>query len=204
MPRSKKRRGRKGERGTEFRRYVVAFIPAIILVAALVYVISLPPRVTITSNNTDSATLEQNTKAPDFTLEIITADGLTGKFFTFSNLIGKPVFMDFAFEWCPHCNNMAPTIKMLYENYHVKGVEFLTVAGSTNTDDTKTAEFVKKHEIEWTVVFDKNMEVFTLYGVRGTPTYFVIDPSGVVVGKLIGEQPYERLASLLDAVLEKT
>jgi len=199
----KKSSGKRRKKESNLKTYLIAFIPAIILVIALVYIISIPPQVTVMQKTTNTVKLETGQDAPDFTLEIIDENGLTGETFSFKSLVGKPIFMDFAFEWCPHCNNMAPTIKKLYENYHSKGIEFVTVLGGSGTDTAKTADFIKRHEIIWTAVFDADMKVFTLYGVRGTPTYFIIDDQGKVVKKLIGEQPYDRLAALLDAVLRK-
>lgn len=197
------KKSKRKKKKSSLKNYTIAFIPAFILIAILIYIISLPPQVTTTQTNTSTEELGTGHEAPGFTLKVIDEDGLTGETFSLNSILGNVIFMDFAFEWCPHCNNMAPTIKRLYENYRNKGVVFLTVAGGSGTDVDKTSDFVKRHEIAWTVVFDANLEVFALYGVRGTPTYFVIDEQGRIVKKLIGEQPYERLAELLDMVLQK-
>jgi len=52
--------------------------------------------------------------SPDFTLPIINDRGLTGENLTLSNLRGRPVFLDFVFEWCPHCNRMTPRLYMSF------------------------------------------------------------------------------------------
>ena len=140
--------------------------------------------------------------APDFELKKITPDGLTDERFRFSSLRGSPVFMDFAFSWCPHCNNMAPTIKKLYEEYSDKGVFFLTVAGNdARTNEKETAEFLARHDVSWTAVFDEELKVFDLYSVRGTPTYVAINKDGEIVGSLIGEQSYEALSALIEKAM---
>jgi len=196
----KKKRMKKKEKESSVKSYVIAFIPALLLVGFLVYVITLPPQPIATTNTTSPNTSKGN-KAPDFTLEIINENGLTGKKFQFSDFLGSVIFMDFAFEWCPHCNNMAPKIEKLYEEYSKRGVKFLTIMGSSGTNAAKSAEFIKKHGITWTVLFDANMDVFNLYGVKGTPTYFVIDEDGKILNVLIGEQEYTRLSTILENAL---
>lgn len=177
---------------------IVAFIPAMMLVGLLIYLLSIPPAPLPPETRT---TTEARGEAPDFTLEVITPDGLSNKEFTFSSTRGSVVFMDFVFSWCPHCNNMGPTIRRLYEEYSGRGVVFVTVAGSSGSNPSATASFLRRHEVTWTAVYDEQMSVFRLFGVSGTPTYFVIDREGRIVRKLIGEQPYEVLRSAIEEAL---
>jgi len=139
--------------------------------------------------------------APDFKLKVITPEGLTDREFTFSSTRGSVVFLDFAFSWCPHCNNMAPIIKRLYQEYSQKGVVFVTVMGSSGSSPSASASFLSRHGVSWTALYDERMSVFSLYGVTGTPTYFVIDSDGRIVTKLIGEQPYDTLKSAIEQAL---
>jgi thiol-disulfide isomerase/thioredoxin len=138
--------------------------------------------ITVTEKTTSmTQTTIQPTKviAPSFTLRKIDIGGLTNNNFTFNPVSGKVTFIEFVFEWCPHCRNMAPIVEKLHERYGGK-VEFITVAGGYRATPEKTAEFIKKYGISWTVVYDQQMQVFKEYGVTGTPTYFVISPNGTV------------------------
>ncbi|GBC69924.1 Thiol-disulfide oxidoreductase ResA [archaeon HR01] len=100
-------------------RYAAA-IPAILVVALVAFLTLSPPqRVEVSGPR----------KAPDFTLEILDVDGLAGRSLSLSSLNGRPVLMDFVFEWCPHCNNMAPIVERLHQKFGDK-VFFLTVFGS--------------------------------------------------------------------------
>jgi len=137
--------------------------------------------------------------APDFTLPTITAEGLTNISFTLSGLRGKPVFLDFIFEWCQHCSDMAPTVKRLYREYGDR-VAFVTVMGSYNTTPVKSARFLIWHDIRWTTVYDVNMKVFNEYAVRGTPTYFIIASDGSILMRLVGETSYDILRQALEKV----
>ncbi|MEM0455467.1 MAG: TlpA disulfide reductase family protein [Nitrososphaerota archaeon] len=187
---------RKGRTKSEPRWYItIAFVPAMLLVALLAYLLSIPPAPVSPPTQT---TTGPQAEAPDFKLKVITPDGLTDREFTFSSTRGSVVFLDFAFSWCPHCNNMAPTIKRLYQEYSQKGVVFVTVMGSSGSSPSASASFLSRHGVTWTALYDERMSVFNLYGVAGTPTYFVIDREGRIVAKLIGEQPYEALRSAIE------
>ncbi len=180
----------------------LAFIPAAILIFFIVYLVAVPPasNISTTGNiNTSSATV--GGQAPSFSLNLIDQNGLKNEKFDFNPATGKIVFMDFIHEWCVYCNNMAPIIDRLHASYKDRGVIFITVAGGYNTDDQKTANYLRLHGVSWITVYDPQLEVFRKYGVRGTPTYFIISPSGAVLVKLEGEQPYERLAQELEKYL---
>ncbi len=138
--------------------------------------------------------------APDFTLEIIEDRGLTGRTLVLSSLRGKPILMDFVFEWCPHCNNMAPIMERLYEEFGDR-VAFVTVMGSQGTNPDKSAQFLLRHGVKWTAVYDQSMKTFIDYGVRGTPTYVFIRPDGTILRILPGEQPYETLKLAVEELL---
>jgi peroxiredoxin len=90
-------------------------------------------------------------------------------------------------------------------------VVFVTVAGSSGSSPSASAKFLRDHGVSWTAVYDERMSVFQLYGVTGTPTYFVIDRNGRIVevvdryGRIVkmleGEQPYEVLRDAIEKAL---
>lgn len=172
-------------------RYLAAF-PAVALAALVLFLAFTPP--------SPQSKVVVSTAAPAFSLEEVSQDGLTGRIFSSSSLKGKPAFIEFVFEWCPHCNRMAPTIADLHERYGDK-VFFLTVLGSQGSTPQKSAEFLQKHGIGWTAVYDPTMKVFQDYGVRGTPTYFLVRPDGTIMRKLEGEQTYDTLSSAMEELL---
>lgn len=189
--------------------YVFALLPIIIFVGIIVLFLATqqPPtgQTTTQSQITTSQYLTTSYRnAPDFTLKVITKDGLTDEQFTLSSTRGKVVFMEFIMSWCSVCDMVSPTVKKLHDEYAARGVVFVTVAGKdARATEEETAKFLQEHDIVWTSVYDEEMEAFRLYSVRGTPTFFIIGSDGKIIHKFEGARSYEVLASALESVLKK-
>lgn len=130
--------------------------------------------------------------APDFTLKTI-----DGKDFSLSSLKGKYVVIDFWGSWCGWCIKGIPEMKKTYDKYKGK-IEFVGVDSGDTEEDWKAA--VKQHGLPWiNVINSENPNVVALYGVRGFPTKFVIDPEGKVAKQIVGEDPefYKYIDSIM-------
>jgi len=140
-------------------------------------------------------------KASDLQLPVINANGLTGTTAKLSDYKGNIIFLEFAVEWCPHCQKMASTIEQLYKNYQSKGVVFITIMLSVNTDVTKTAQFIRQYNVTWLALYDINGEAIKAYNIRYTPTYVIIDRNFNISYRIEGETSYDNLANQLSKLL---
>ncbi len=128
-------------------------------------------------------------KAPDFTLTT-----LGGEDISLSDLEGKKVFLTFWASWCPTCRRENNTLSTFYEEYRKQGFEILGV--SLDRSRTNWEKAVEKDGITWLQVSDLmgvDSPVAIQYGVYGTPTTFLIDSAGVVLGKDIEAENLEAL-----------
>jgi len=139
-------------------------------------------------------------QAINFELPVINEQGLTGDTISLLSFKGKPILLEFAVSWCPHCKNMAPIIKKIYENYAGKGLIVITVMLSYKSSIDETAKFIKEHQSNWIHVFDTK-NIYLQYKVEGTPTYFIIDKDFNIKHKLEGEQSYNTLENLIKEIL---
>ena len=115
--------------------------------------------------------------APDFTLN--DPDGHPVKL---SSLRGKCVLIDFWASWCGPCLREAPNVKRVYDKYHDKGFEVLSVS----IDENKKAwvNAIQKHQLTWLHVSSLKgwqCPVAQLYQVSGVPAMFLLDRDGRIV-----------------------
>ena len=119
--------------------------------------------------------------APDFTLQ--STDGKTVKL---ADLKGKVVLLDFWATWCPPCRVSTPALVRLNEKFKGKN---LTVIGINLDEDTsKVVPYIQKAKIKHPVLYG-NGEVESNYKIRSIPTFYLLNPNGVVVKHYEGYHP---------------
>jgi len=118
--------------------------------------------------------------APDFTL--LKRDSTK---FTLSSLRGKYTMIDFWASWCHPCRQAIPHWKAVYQKYHDKGFDIISVS-----DDSKWKLWIDAMDIEkmpWTQVCDefpvKRMpaRVGSLYMTTYIPFYVLLDKEGKIL-----------------------
>jgi len=143
--------------------------------------------------------------APDFNLRIITEERLTDQGLSLSSLRGKVVVLEFMVSWCSACRQMMPALEDLYRVYGPEGVEFLSVAGAHGGATVEsTSQFIKEFHSPWTYLLDTTQGVFNTYGIRATPTFFVISPEGKVLARIEGGSYEELAVAINNALMAKT
>ncbi len=127
--------------------------------------------------NNDSILI--GSQAPNFTLY-----SLDGNQISLSDYEGKTVLLTFWASWCSICRAENKHLSEIYPEYRKRDFEILGVSLDRSRTNWKKA--VVKDEITWPQVSDLegvHSPVATLYGVYSTPTTFLIDSVGIVIGK---------------------
>ncbi len=183
----------------QHRRYyygvrIGPILALLILVGAVFYVLAAAPpqeMTPITVTSMTSATSRSTTHpaseklAPDFELPEIDKYGLTGKSIKLSQLEGKPVFLEFMSPLCGHCVKMTPVIKDLEEKYGDR-IVFLSIVWPGSGGVELVSGFIREEDVNWLHVIDEEGKAFQAYGVRGTPTYVILDEDHVEKYRFIG------------------
>ena len=113
---------------------------------------------------------EVDRPAPDFSLETISGNGTIA----LKDLRGKAVLIDFWASWCAPCKKALPELAGLQSEF--SGLRVLAIS----IDDRKenALKFLKRHNIDLTVLFDRKKEVAEKYNVLEMPTALLIDRKG--------------------------
>ncbi len=123
---------------------------------------------------------------------------------TLKALRGRVVLVEFWTFGCYNCRNTLPAVKKWDAQYREKG---LTVVGvhSPEFDREKKIENVRREVaslgIQFPVVTDNEFETWRAYKVEAWPTIFVLDKSGRVRGKQVGEGAYAQTEQLIQKLL---
>ena len=126
-------------------------------------------------------------KAPDFTL---LSD--KGWEITLSDFRGKYVVLDFWASWCGPCRMEIPNLKKVWQKYHSKGLEIVSITLDSKDDDWRKA--LADEQMPWTQLTAKGTNVASQYNVQGIPHILLLDPQGKIAGiNLRGEELEEAL-----------
>lgn len=130
-------------------------------------------------NSANAQSVGDKVALSDFT----TFEGSTVKA---DDLKGRPVLLYFWASWCPICVNEMPLLKRIYTKHKDKGFEILAV--SFREEPEKSQAFFKRHGFEFPGGPIDAAHNTNFPGIRGTPTWLLIDRDGVVRRKIVGSQ----------------
>ncbi|MDE6294586.1 MAG: TlpA family protein disulfide reductase [Muribaculaceae bacterium] len=105
----------------------------------------------------------------------------SGKSVNFSQYVvpGHYTLVDFMASWCPYCIKDFPEVANLYNEYHDKGLNVVSVAVRDKPEDTAAA--VRRHGLVWDVMYNTQKVPYDIYGFSGIPHYMLISPDGTIV-----------------------
>jgi len=118
--------------------------------------------------------------APDFT---ITTD--RGQKIGPSNFGGKVLVLHFWASWCGPCVDEAPAINEFEKKVAGSGVVVLGV--SIDTNEAAYRKFISRYQVAFQTARDPEANISTMYGTFKVPETYIIDRTGKVAQKIIGE-----------------
>lgn len=120
---------------------------------------------------------------------------LDGKTLGAEALKGKAVLVVFWATWCPACQKELPELQKLYEKHRAKGFEILAL--SVDADAFTVEEFWKDHEYGFPVAMRAAAHGQVFGPVKGTPTLYLIDRTGVLRMARLGGLGKDKLEARL-------
>src|SRR5215203_4279942 len=139
-------------------------------------------------------------KAPEFAAGTwINSEPLTIK-----DLGGRVVLVEFWTFGCYNCRNTLPFVKSWHERFNSKDFTIVGVH-SPEFDEEKNVENIRKQVaslgVRFPVVTDNDYRTWKAYKVEAWPTIFVLDKSGRIRWKHVGEGAYDETEEVIKKLL---
>ncbi len=118
--------------------------------------------------------------APDFAL---TTDH--GQKITPTSFGGKVLVLHFWGSWCAPCVEEVPSLSEFQKKVADSGV--VVVGVSIDTNEAAYHRFLNQHPVAFQTARDPDSDISASYGTYKVPETYIIDRTGKVVQKIIGE-----------------
>lgn len=135
-------------------------------------------------------------KAPEFSGPTPDGDVLS-----LSDTLGEYTIVDFWASWCRPCRMENPNVVRVYNEYHDKGLNIISVSLDRQGQEDRWKEAIKKDQMDWYHI--SNLQywqdpIAKSYGVRSIPATFLLDKNGTIIAKdLRGPQLQAKIKELL-------
>ena len=142
---------------------------------------------------------EIGSEAPDFSGP--TPDG---EELALADAMGKVTIIDFWAAWCKPCRQENPNVVKVYNKYHDKGLNIISVSLDKPNEKDKWLKAIEDDGLVWNHVSNLKFwdePIAKKYGIRAIPATFIIDENGVIVDRDVrGEEALDkRIGELLAA-----
>ena len=126
---------------------------------------------------------------PEFALK-----DLSGKTWSFAELRGKVVLVNFWATWCPPCRKEMPDLETLYQRFSSKGLVVLAIS---DEETAKVEPFIRERKLSFPVLLDPGRKVNEIFVVEGIPKSFVYDREGKLVAQSIDMRTQKQFLEML-------
>ena len=146
-------------------------------------------------NEVNKVEIKVGTKAADFT-----APNPEGEMLTLSKILGEVTILDFWASWCKPCRVENPNFVRIYNKYHEKGLEIISVSLDREGQKSAWVSAIEKDNLDWYNVSNLKFwldPIAQLYNISSIPATFVLDSEGKILAtRLRGQQLEAKIAEL--------
>lgn len=115
---------------------------------------------------------------------------LSGKPADFAAFEGRPMILNFWSTRCFACTLERPGQAKLTAQFAGQDLAFVGVSTDSGPADAIRA-YVARHPMKYPVVWDRSGEASLFFGVRATPSTYIVNRDGFVVGGGVGAREWD-------------
>ncbi len=168
------------------------------------FINSLPPKLAasqlaigLKSTVANMSRADIGSVAPNFS-----APNPEGNMLSLTETLGKYTIIDFWASWCKPCRMENPNVVSVYEKYHDKGLNIISVSLDRAGQKQRWLKAIEDDNMNWYHVSNLKFwqdPIAKMYNVRGIPATFLLDENGIIIAKnLRGPALGAKIGSLLD------
>ncbi|MGB5943692.1 MAG: TlpA disulfide reductase family protein [Leeuwenhoekiella sp.] len=124
-----------------------------------------------------------------------------GKTLALNDVLGKYTIIDFWASWCRPCRQENPNVVAVYEDYHDKGLNIISVSLDRPDSKEKWIAAIEQDNMDWHHVSNLKFwqdPIAQKYGVASIPATFLLDENGKIIDKnLRGPALRQKMEELL-------
>lgn len=158
-----------GNRGVALA--LIGFTAVALVVVALFAVISTTGGGASNFTPNDQGLLQNGAQAPEFT-----ADTVDGGSVSAGGGGSDATMLVFFATWCPHCQEEAPIISDLENEYNDLKIVMVGIDAAQGDNPEKVREFAQQYDIQSPAVYQPSLAAE--YQVTGYPAVYVLDGNG--------------------------
>ena len=97
------------------------------------------------------------------------------------------LIINFWATWCAPCKKEMPSLNSLAQNMKYEDIQIITIASGRNSKEAIDGFFDDNNLVNLKKYRDPRGRIAVKYGVTALPTTVVINPTGIEIGRIIGD-----------------
>ncbi|MBK8189978.1 MAG: TlpA family protein disulfide reductase [Vampirovibrionales bacterium] len=134
----------------------------------------------------------------------LTLNTLEGQTFTLSEALRTPrvkmALIELFATWCPHCKASVPTLRALQQSYGDRMLVLAVNAGDAAEEASTAIAFRDQYGVTYPILDRPSKDLIKGLCVSSFPTFYLVDKSGRIVWRHIGELEASRRQALEKAI----
>jgi len=130
--------------------------------------------------------VKSTAKAPSMRLQ-----NMDDEIVDIAELQGKVIVVNFWATWCPPCRREMGSLERLHLATEDKNVVVLAVNVGEDIDTVFSFMGTVEPSPSFPILFDTESDVMESWKVRGLPTTYIVDPSGVIKYRAVGGREFD-------------